>query len=490
MLGPAGTPLVKGAFPSCRRSALMPTSSNRPRSLSPAAGVTLLEILLALAIAAVALAAIYGFIISTTRSFGLAEGVIETQQTVRFIADRITEEARWAEEVAPDGRCPPTLLCSDRVTLRIPGANPVRPGMSYEVTFAYDARGGTALRRHERIEQVIGERVGALQFRYLTADGQPALSPGAVVRVALSVTAASASGNPKRSIQTDFLLRNLRPEGAEPPSAPPIPPPAYRPAPSPPAGLGPVGRAPAATPRAEASPPVAAPAASPTAASPGQPACPPAPEAQIRRPPPRPEIRGALVDLSDWEITRTPSGALRIEADANNNESHPALGVRISATGYGLGGSVVASGSAVVPEIGGADFESFQITLPPSQPVLWIILKVEQYLPRPTAPLFATLAQVDLDLYREVAKERVVAAATIVPSGPAARSLACVLIADPGGLPVASARVTVEVAAVGQRTQSATVDVSAGKVVSIPLTWTARVLPGVAVKVEEVRLAP
>jgi hypothetical protein len=453
--------------------------------------MTLLEILVALAIAAVALTAIYGFVISTTRSFGLAEGVIETQQTVRFIADRITEEARWAEEVAPDGRCRPTLLCADRVTLRIPGANPVRPGMSYEVTFAHDVRGGTALRRQERTEQVIGEGVAALEFRYLTADGQAASRPEAVARIALLVTARSSSGDPERTIQTDFLLRNLRAQAGEPAPAPP-PPPAYRPAPSPPAGLGPIGRASPRAPaaRAPASPGPAAPAAPPAVVQPGQPACPPAPEAQIRRPPSRPEVRGALVTLSSWEITRAPGGALTIEADADNNEAHPVLGVRISATGYGIGGTIVASGSAIVPEIAEADFETFQITLPPGQPILWIILRVEQYLPRSTAPLFAALAEVDLALYREVARERVIVTATVVPLGPAAKSVACVAIADVGGLPVTTARVTVEVAAVGQRTISQTVDVPPGKVVSFPLTWTARVLPGVAVNVEEVRLAP
>ncbi len=467
----------------------MPWRLHPTQRRSAVAGVTLLEMLLALAIVAVALAAIYGFIISTTRSFGLAEGVIETQQTVRFIADRIVEEARWAEEVAPDGRCPPTLLCADRVTLRIPEANPVRPGMSYEVTYGYDAGRRTAVRRHERTEQVIGENVGALTFRYLTADGQPALRSDMVARVALTVTALTASGDPESTIQTEFLLRNLRPQAGEPPPAPPPSPPAFRPAPSPPL-LGPVRRASPPPPAAKASPRVGAPPAPPPAEARGDPTCPAAAEAQVRRPPPRPQVQGALVDISDWDIVRTTPGALLLEADVNNNESHPILGVRISATGYGLGGTVVASGSTIVSEIAEGDFETFQITLPPSPPVLWIILKVEQYLPRPAAPLFATLAQVDLDLYRETARERVVAAATIVPSGLAAKSLACVTIADPGGLPVASVRVSVEVAAVGQRSQNVTVEVSPGKVAVVPLTWTKPVLPGVVVKVEEVRLGP
>ncbi|MGH2452927.1 MAG: prepilin-type N-terminal cleavage/methylation domain-containing protein [bacterium] len=456
-------------------------------------GATLLEILVALAIAAVALAAIYGFVISTTRSFGLAENVIEAQQTVRFIADRISEEARWAEEVAPDGRCPPTLLCADRVTLRIPGANPVRPGVSYEVTFAHDAGAAVAVRRGNRTEQVIGDKVRVLAFRYLTADGQPAEDPGAVARIALFVTARPSAREEERTIQTDFLLRNLRAQGAEPVPAPPPPPPAFRPAPSPPAGFGPIGGAspPPAARGAPASPPAGTPGGPPgPAAAPGQPACPPAPGALLRRPPPRPEVRGALVEISGWEFARAPSGALTIEADANNLATHPVLGVRISATGYGTAGAVVATAAATVPQVDEADFEPFQITLPPGPPVLWVILKVEQYLPRPTAPLYAVLAEVGLDLYGEVAKERVIVTATVVPPGPAARAVACVAIADPAGLPVTSARVTVDVAAVGQRTISQILDVPAGKMVAVPLTWTARVLPGVIVKVDEVRLAP
>ncbi len=196
------------------------------------------------------------------------------------------------------------------------------------------------------------------------------------------------------------------------------------------------------------------------------------------------------MEISGWEFARAPSGALTIEADANNLATHPVLGVRISATGYGTAGAVVATAAATVPQVDEADFEPFQITLPPGPPVLWVILKVEQYLPRPTAPLYAVLAEVGLDLYGEVAKERVIVTATVVPPGPAARAVACVAIADPAGLPVTSARVTVDVAAVGQRTISQILDVPAGKMVAVPLTWTARVLPGVIVKVDEVRLAP
>lgn len=195
------------------------------------------------------------------------------------------------------------------------------------------------------------------------------------------------------------------------------------------------------------------------------------------------------MEISGWEITRTPSGALTIETDADNHEAHPVLGVRVSATGYGTAGTVVAAGAATVGEIAENDFETLQITLQPGHPVLWVILKVEQYLPRPTAPLHAALAEVDLELYREVAKERVVVTATVVPPGPASKQVACVAIADPAGLPVTSARVTVEVAAVGQRTITQNLEVPAGKMVAVPLAWTARVLPGVTLKVDDVRLA-
>lgn len=471
------------------KDALMPHRETLTITRSRDAGATLVEILVALAIAAVALVAIYGFVISTTRSFGLAEDIIEAQQTVRFIAERITEEARWGEEVVADPRCRPTLLCPDRVTLRIPAANPVRPGSPYEVTFGHDARARTVVRRQGRTEQVVGDRVAALEFRYLTADAQPAATPDAVARIALLVTARPSPDEPGRTIQTDFLLRNLRaPGAAAAPPAPTQPAPAFRPAPAPPSGLGPLVRATSPPPQPPGGAPAAPPAAGPPAA--GPPGCPQAPEPPARRPVARPEVRGTLVEITDWEITRAAGGALVVEADVENLEAHPVLGVRISATGYALEGTAVATASVVVPEVAQGDFEAFRITLSSAQPVLWLVLKVEQYLPRPTAPLHAAVAEVPLALYQEVAKERVVISATLLPSGPTSRQIACVAIADTAGFPVASARVTVEVAAVGQRTVTQTLEVQPGKTVSFPLTWTSRVLPGVTVKVEEVRLAP
>ncbi|MBI3975637.1 MAG: hypothetical protein HY334_04520, partial [Armatimonadetes bacterium] len=399
--------------------------------------------------------------------------------------ERITEEARWGEEVVGDPRCRPTLLCPDRVTLRIPAANPVRPGSPYEVTFSHDARARTVLRRQGRTEQVVGDKVAALEFRYLTADAQPAATADAVARIALLVTARPSPEEAGRTIQTDFLLRNIRPPAGAAAPAPPTPPaPAFRPAPAPPSGLGPIVRATPPQPPPQGGAPVP-----PPAPAPGQPVCPQA-ELPSRRPPARPEVRGALVEITDWEITRAASGALVVEADVENLEAHPVLGVRISATGYALEGTAVATASVVVPEVAEGDFEAFRITLSSAQPVLWLVLKVEQYLPRPTAPLHAALAEVPLALYQEVAKERIVISATLLPSGPASRQIACVAIADTAGFPVASARVTVEVAAVGQRTVTQTLELQAGKTVSFPLTWTSRVLPGVTVNVEEVRLAP
>jgi len=433
-------------------------------------GATLLEILVAMAIAAVALAAIYGFVISTTRSFGLAEDVIEAQQTVRFIVERVTEEARWAEEVVADLRCRPTFLCADRVTLRIPGANPVRPGTPYEVTFGRDVRARTVVRRQGRTEQVVGDKVTALEFRFLTADGQTAARPDAVARVALLVTARLSPAEPERTIQTDFLLRNLRPPASAAAAVPTTRGPLWRPAPEIPAGLGPTsGQARPSTPGA-----------------PDRMVCPQPPEALRRLPPPRPEISDAQVEISDWDVSLSEDGTVVIEGKVENRGAE-VQGVRITGTGFSVSGTPTFSASATVETIDSEGIESFTLRLSGGVPVVWVMLRVERYVPRSAAPLHAVLADVPLSIYRDEAMQRIHVSTTVLPAGASSRHTVCVIIADFAALPVDVVQVRVDVAAVRQPLVTALLNVRAGRATPFQVTWPAPVIATAAVTVEGIR---
>ena len=174
-----------------------------------ARGSMVLEVLVATATSAVALLGVYGIMMTALRSYGATEGLLEAQQAARFVIERISEEARWAEGVVPDFRCRPDLLCPDRVTLRIPPWNPLRPGVDYQVEWWFDAAAQMIIRRQGRQAEPLGSGFVGMAVRYFAADGTPADRPEDVTRIRLSVTAGRAAvGQARRTLEIDILLRN------------------------------------------------------------------------------------------------------------------------------------------------------------------------------------------------------------------------------------------------------------------------------------------
>ncbi|MDR7457581.1 MAG: prepilin-type N-terminal cleavage/methylation domain-containing protein, partial [Armatimonadota bacterium] len=117
-----------------------------------ARGLTVLEIVVALAILVIALVAIYGLVTSSIRSFGVGEDFLDVQQNARAALEKFSEEARWASRLITDATFDPGLpgcggyLCPESVNLAIPEGNPVIPGCSYHVRFPRDPSANTFVR--------------------------------------------------------------------------------------------------------------------------------------------------------------------------------------------------------------------------------------------------------------------------------------------------------------------------------------------------------
>lgn len=129
-------------------------------------GVTLLELVVAMALFGLVVGAIYGMIATGARSARVTNDMVQTQAQVRAALDNLVDETRWAQAV--------TVASATSVTLLVPQATPFAAGSPYTVTFAYDAA-NRALTRQVDIDA-----------------GGPAL-PGPVVPVAYRVAQPDGS---------------------------------------------------------------------------------------------------------------------------------------------------------------------------------------------------------------------------------------------------------------------------------------------------------
>lgn len=102
-------------------------------------GVTLLELVMAMAMFGLVAGAILGIISVGARSARVTSDMVQTQAQVRAALDNVVDEARWAQVV--------TAASATSVTLLVPQATPFAAGSPYTVTFAHDAVNSTLTRR-------------------------------------------------------------------------------------------------------------------------------------------------------------------------------------------------------------------------------------------------------------------------------------------------------------------------------------------------------
>jgi hypothetical protein len=107
---------------------------------SSSRGVTLVELVIAMSLLALAVGAIFGLISIGARSARITNDIVQTQAQVRAGLDNVVDEIRWAQSVTAAG---PTS-----VTLLVPSETPFSVGSPYAVTFAYDP-GAQVLTRQE-----------------------------------------------------------------------------------------------------------------------------------------------------------------------------------------------------------------------------------------------------------------------------------------------------------------------------------------------------
>ncbi len=110
-----------------------PVTANRVR------GSTLIELVMALSLFALAVGGIYGFVVTGGKSASVTNDFLQTQAQLRAALDNVVDETRWAQSV--------TAASGTSVTLFIPQNTPFSASSPYTVTFSYSVSARTLSRQ-------------------------------------------------------------------------------------------------------------------------------------------------------------------------------------------------------------------------------------------------------------------------------------------------------------------------------------------------------
>ena len=233
-----------------------------PRDLRDPKGLTVMEIIVALAIMAVALVAIWGLVGNAITSFGVGEDFLDVQQNARQALEKFGEETRWTTQLisdanffnrAPAATLPPACtgdLCAESVNLEIPRGNPVVPECSYYVRFSRDPSTSTFTRQVKpdpgqgtpygtaacvTATTTLANFVSGINMTYCNSAGtcvnqSTTVTLAEVVRINADITVSKVSNGrqQQRDVSSNVLLRNVgavaSPVGSTPtPTSPPRP---------------------------------------------------------------------------------------------------------------------------------------------------------------------------------------------------------------------------------------------------------------------------
>jgi len=172
-------------------------------------GWSILELVVALSLTALAVTGVTGLLRLTMGSAQLITNRLDAQQSARRGIDRVTEELRWAEAVLPESGCGPPGLCADRVRVRIPAGNPYRRDQPYDVLFQHNARQRELERRVGRTINNLASWIDRVDVTFLDAGGTPTDVPADVARVRIALLVTPPGGAPT-IIESEVGLRNRR----------------------------------------------------------------------------------------------------------------------------------------------------------------------------------------------------------------------------------------------------------------------------------------
>jgi len=197
-------------------------------------GLTLIELLIALAVSSFVMAGLYRTLIGQQKTYTVQEQVVDAQQNVRVAVDRMTREIRMAgyrkDLLATAGQ----ISTFTNIITPVNNANHIEKGddqitviiadkaISYSLQWDDADRDKPVLVRSENggPGEVLADNVENLQFKYTLRDGTVTDSPGNpdnIRMVTINVTARtnikdpqlSGDGYRRRELSSYTIVRNM-----------------------------------------------------------------------------------------------------------------------------------------------------------------------------------------------------------------------------------------------------------------------------------------
>jgi len=201
--------------------------SIRRRATADSKGFTIVEVLIAMAIAGIVMGAIYSIFISSNRSYRTQDSVADVQQRVRVGIDFIARDLRMAglDPVGPAA----DAIDGTGAGVKLAAANKIRFTMDADMDGVIEAANNERLTyiynngtgRLSRIlyegtgsesTQTLIDKVRALTFTYLDGSGSVTATPADVRMVDIVMTCEGIGGQGqiiRRTLRTRVICRNL-----------------------------------------------------------------------------------------------------------------------------------------------------------------------------------------------------------------------------------------------------------------------------------------
>ena len=196
-------------------------------------GMTLIELLIALAVGAILMAGLYRTLIGQHKTYTVQEQVVDTQQNVRAAIDRMTTEIRMAgyrkevlastgnvggftEVITPGNNAGNIGKNDDQITVIIEDK-----AITYKLQWdTGDPSVPVLVRVENGVSEVLADNIEALQIRYTLKNGTVTDSPGNpdnIRVVSVGLTARTKMGDPqlggdgyrRRELSSVIVVRNM-----------------------------------------------------------------------------------------------------------------------------------------------------------------------------------------------------------------------------------------------------------------------------------------
>jgi prepilin-type N-terminal cleavage/methylation domain-containing protein len=173
-------------------------------------GFTLVELLVALALGMIALAAFYSVFFIQQQRFDVEEQVVELQQNIRSGMDVMVMEIRMAGfDSSSANNFDGVTVNANQLEIRADlDGNGAIAGAEH-VIYAYDAGNLRITRNIGAGAQPFMENIQAFAFQYLDADGVATANSVLVRQISISITGRTARRDPKWTANDGFRTYTL-----------------------------------------------------------------------------------------------------------------------------------------------------------------------------------------------------------------------------------------------------------------------------------------